>query len=456
MSPTCSTRETSGSALIESMKWGVASVWESSLGEVPYGESPYTATVSTPLLLVSSGPGAGRSSGRARDRADSDQDGEEEPSHLRVISDWGRDERQSYGLDSRSRVTNRCRSAQGATPIISCYSIDIALISDLLHRTRYGSLEEPRRIRDLLPHEPSGGCAGPHACRSSPVAAKSAGGSRSDDRADLPAGRSELPAHEPDSASCGDAVPRLALPHREPALRERVGGDLEAVRARARPLRGSDDAIPHAAGLLHPRAPVRRTPGDRRSRRDREPLRRDRRGVRARGRRGGDPGEGPCLPAEGPARRRVARGPPPQRRVRDAAPAVDHVSPLPRAGRVPAERGRAHLGSHVERESDRAEARGAVVLSQRARGAAARAGGSRGRADARAGRGDRRREPAPALPRRHARRSLHGPDAHPLRRPLREGPGARLVRARLDDYRAGEQRPRARRGNPRGPDDPRR
>src|SRR4051812_2671598 len=45
MSPTCSTSETSGSALIAATNAGVASVSAVSVGVVPYGASPYIATV---------------------------------------------------------------------------------------------------------------------------------------------------------------------------------------------------------------------------------------------------------------------------------------------------------------------------------------------------------------------------------------------------------------------------
>ena len=84
-------------------------------------------------------------------------------------------------------------------------------------------------------------------------------------------------------------------------------------------------------------------------------------------------------------------------RLRDAAAHVEHVSPLPRAGRVPRARGDLHLRRHVERESDRAAPRRAAVLQERARGARARARRARAIARARAGRRDSRREHPPAL-----------------------------------------------------------
>src|SRR4051812_273146 len=48
MSPTCATRLTCGSALIELINTGIARNSALSVGVVPYGASPYTASVSTP------------------------------------------------------------------------------------------------------------------------------------------------------------------------------------------------------------------------------------------------------------------------------------------------------------------------------------------------------------------------------------------------------------------------
>ena len=69
----------------------------------------------------------------------------------------------------------------------------------------------------------------------------------------------------------------------------------------------------------------------------------------------------------GAARRPRARREIPRRRVRDPAPALEHVSPFSRALRRARARGRLRVGRHVERQSDRAEARRAAVLQERAR-----------------------------------------------------------------------------------------
>src|SRR3979411_129542 len=53
MSPTWITPRTCGSALTESMNAGVAASWAASVGDVPYGESPYTASVNASLCPCS-------------------------------------------------------------------------------------------------------------------------------------------------------------------------------------------------------------------------------------------------------------------------------------------------------------------------------------------------------------------------------------------------------------------
>src|SRR5262245_3247945 len=105
----------------------------------------------------------------------------------------------------------------------------------------------------------------------------------------------------------------------------------------------------------------------------------------------------------------------------------------------------------MERESDRARARGAAVLSQRAGGPSARPARSGRRGHARAGRRDRRRGSAPALPRYHARPALCGAEPDSVRRPVREGRRARLVRTGLDDHRARDRQSGVRRRCGRGP-----
>src|SRR5215475_10520189 len=59
MSPTWMTSTTSGSALIEAMNAGVALNSAVSVGLVPYGASPYTATVNGAATSEAPAPGAG-------------------------------------------------------------------------------------------------------------------------------------------------------------------------------------------------------------------------------------------------------------------------------------------------------------------------------------------------------------------------------------------------------------
>ena len=68
---------------------------------------------------------------------------------------------------------------------------------------------------------------------------------------------------------------------------------------------------------------------------------------------------------------------PPQRPLRHAAADLEHVSPLPRAARLPGRAGHLHLRRHLERQSDRAEADREAVLQERARGHRDAAGGDR-------------------------------------------------------------------------------
>ena len=63
---------------------------------------------------------------------------------------------------------------------------------------------------------------------------------------------------------------------------------------------------------------------------------------------------------------------PSQRPLRDAAADLQHVSPLPCAARLPRRAGDLHLGRHLERQSDRAQAGREAVLQERARGDAIR------------------------------------------------------------------------------------
>ena len=74
----------------------------------------------------------------------------------------------------------------------------------------------------------------------------------------------------------------------------------------------------------------------------------------------------PLHPARS-SRRPRARREIPRRRVRDPAPALEHVPPFSRALRRARAAGALCVGRYLERQSDRAEARRAAVLQERAR-----------------------------------------------------------------------------------------
>ena len=125
----------------------------------------------------------------------------------------------------------------------------------------------------------------------------------------------------------------------------------------------------------------------------------------------------------------------PRRPLRHAAADLQHVPPLPRAARLPRRAGDLHLRRHLERQSDRAQARREAVLQERARGDA-----------------DAARRPAtcvtlvPVAAILVASIRLHfldvllhlryrGPNVIACDAPLPQGRGDGLVRARLDHHR---------------------
>ena len=165
----------------------------------------------------------------------------------------------------------------------------------------------------------------------------------------------------------GDAVHGVAEPDRT-ALGVRPLHCLVAVVLGSRLERSEGDPVQERARLLYPG-----TQGGCASHRSApraagQSLRRTDRRLRQGGSRNGVAGQGVSVPARGSAGRRGAGALLPGRPVRDAAADFEHVSPLSRSRRLPGGAGELHLRGHLERESDRAQARRATVLQERTGG----------------------------------------------------------------------------------------
>ena len=140
--------------------------------------------------------------------------------------------------------------------------------------------------------------------------------------------------------------------------------------SRSRSQRSQENAFPQHARLLHPRAQGRCAPDRPDGRHPGQPVRRHRRRLRRHRRHAPLPGQGLSLHAGRSAvRPRSGRGVS-QRPLCDAAPDCRHVSPLPRAARLPRRAGDLRLRRHLERQSDRAQTNRAAVLQERTRRAA--------------------------------------------------------------------------------------
>ncbi len=181
------------------------------------------------------------------------------------------------------------------------------------------------------------------------------------------------------------------------------------------------DAIPQPARLLHPGTERRRARDRCPCRYPGQPLRRHRRRLR-RDRRH----RSFIRPRAFPTRSKICSAiaissKVPRRALRDVTADVEHVSPLPRAARLPGRGSHLHLRRHLERQSDRAQARRAPVLQERARRRADDAQGRRSDRDAGGGGRDPGRQHPSALPRRPTQSRHRGPNVIPCDAKYRKG-----------------------------------